>query len=107
MGADPRTMLFEKLTAFGFRPHTTFSQGCIAQHVPDRHPGRFQTAEKFDPDQDGRIIVPLARSVPVSIGKQPDPLVIANGMGGQPRTLRQFTDLHERPFRHDAHEAKS
>lgn len=60
MGTNPRPVLFQQLTAFGLRTDAAFPQGRIAQHVPDRHPGRFQTVEKFDPDQDGCVIVPLA-----------------------------------------------
>ncbi len=32
----------------------------VAQHVPDRHPGGLETTEKFDPDQDRRVVVTLA-----------------------------------------------
>lgn len=104
MGTNPLTLLLQHFTAFGFRADAAFPQSRIAQHVPDRHPGRLQAAEKFDPDQDGCVIVPLARSVPVGIGKQPDPLIVTDGMNRQSRTLRQFTDLHEYLFRHDAKE---
>lgn len=105
MGTNPLTLLLQHVTAFGFRAGAAFPQSGIAQHIPDRHPGRLQVAEKFDPGQDGCVIVTLARSVPVGIGKQPDPLIITDGMSRQSRTLRQFTDLHEHLLRHDAEEA--
>lgn len=105
MGANAFTMLFQHFASFRLRADAALPQGRIAQHVPDRHPGRFQTPEKLDPDQDGYVIVPLARLVPVGIGKQPDPLIIADRMGRKSRAFGQFTDLHKHLFRHDAQEA--
>lgn len=52
MGADTLAVLFQQFAALRLCTDAAFPQGCIAQHLPDRHPGRAQTAKKFDPDQD-------------------------------------------------------
>jgi len=78
MGTNPVAVLFQQRPAIGASAGAEFPQCRIAQHFPDRHSRRFQATEKFDPDEDGCVIVPLARSIPVGVGKQPDPLVIAN-----------------------------
>lgn len=95
MNSDTLAMLFQHIASLRFRADAALPQGCVAQHVPDRHPGRSQTAKESDPDQDRCVVVPLARLVPVRIGQQPDPLIVTDGMGRQSRTLCQFTDLHE------------
>lgn len=95
MSADTLAVLFEQRAALRFRADAALPQGCVAQHFPDRHPSRFKTVEKFYPDQDRCVVVTLARSIPVGMGEQPDPLIVADGVGRQSRTLRQFTNLHE------------
>ncbi|KFE56210.1 hypothetical protein IV01_09605 [Pseudomonas syringae] len=62
-------MLFEHRAALGFSFHTTLAQSRIAQHVSDWHPGRFEAAQKLNPDQDRGVIVTLVRTVTFSIGK--------------------------------------
>lgn len=52
MGADALAMLSQHFASLRFRADAALPQSCITQHVPDRHPGRSQTPEKFDPDQD-------------------------------------------------------
>lgn len=66
----------------------------IKEHFPDRHAGRLQAPEKLDPEEDRGIVIALAGLVPVGIGQQPDPLVVADRMGRQSGTPCQFTDLH-------------
>jgi hypothetical protein len=95
LGTHARAMLFQQSAALRFSLDAAFPKFCIAQHFPDRHPRRFQAVEKFDPDQDRCVVVTLARLVPIGIGKQPDPLVIADRMRRQTRAFRQLTDLHE------------
>lgn len=53
------TMLFQHFLALRFRAGAALPQCRIAQHLPDGHPGRLQSAEKFDPAQDGCIVVAL------------------------------------------------
>lgn len=98
MDTDAIAMLFQYFAPLHLRADAALPQSRIAQHVPDRHPDRPQTPEEFDPDQDGCVVVPLARLVPVRIGKQPDPLIVTDGIGRQSRTLRKFTNLHEHLF---------
>lgn len=71
----------------------------VAQHVPDWHPRRLQTMEEFDPGQDGRIVVTLPPTIAIRIGQQSDPLVVTDGMGGQPAAPGEFADLHDGLFR--------
>jgi len=52
MGADTLAVLFEQSAAFRFGADAALPQGCVAQHFPNRHPGRFEALEKFYPDQD-------------------------------------------------------
>lgn len=80
MGADTIAMLGQQFAAFGLRCRTAFPQFGIAQHLADRHSGRLEAAEKLDPYENGCVVVTLARSVTVCVRKQPDPLVIADGM---------------------------
>src|SRR5690606_5142118 len=52
MGADTLAVLFKQRTALRFRANAALPQGRVAQHFPNRHPGRFEAVEKFYPDQD-------------------------------------------------------
>lgn len=88
------TMLFQQPATFGFGAGPLFTKRRVAQHFTDRHTGRFQAAEKLDPDEDRGIVVTAAGSIPVGVWKQPDPLVIADGVSCQSRALGQFTDFH-------------
>jgi hypothetical protein len=63
MSADTLTVLYKHLAALSFRFHTARSQGCITQHFADWHSGCFQTPQKFDPDQNRSVVVPLPRLV--------------------------------------------
>ena len=94
MGADVLAVPLQKRAALRFGLGTALAQGRVAQHVPDRHPGRFQALEKVDPGQDRCIVVPLAGPVPVGARKQADPLVIADRMGRKARTPCQLANLH-------------
>lgn len=107
VGADALAVLLQHVPALSLGDDAALPQGCVAQHLPDRHSGRLETAEERDPNQDRCVVVTLARLVPVGIGKQSDPLVIADGVSGQSRTLRQFANLHEHRSRHDASEARN
>ena len=99
VGTDGRTVALQKLATLSLSADAALPQCCVAQHVPDRHPGRLQTAEKLDPGQDRCVVIPMARLVAVSIGQQPDPLIVTNRMCCQSRAFRQFTNLHEHPSR--------
>ena len=99
VGTDGRTVPLQKLATLSVSADAALPQCCVAQHVPDRHPGRLQTAEKLDPGQDRCVVIPMARLVAVSIGQQPDPLIVTNRMCCQSRAFRQFTNLHEHPSR--------
>ena len=98
MGTDILAVPFQKRAALRFGADAAFAQGRVAQHVPDRHPGRFQAIEKLDPGQDRCVVVPLAGPVPVGAREQADPLVIADRIGRKARTLCQLTNLHGRSF---------
>ncbi|OJW63712.1 MAG: hypothetical protein BGO65_08940 [Afipia sp. 64-13] len=52
MRADTLAVLFEQRAALRFRANAALPQGRIAQHFTNRHSGRFETAEKFYPNQD-------------------------------------------------------
>jgi hypothetical protein len=52
MRPDALAMLFEQFAALRLRRDTTILQLRIAEHFPDRHPRRFQAAEKLDPGED-------------------------------------------------------
>ena len=80
-GMHPFSMLGQQVATLRFRDDAAFPQGGVAQHLPDRHPRLFQPTEEFDPDKDGRVVVPLTGMVPVRVGEQPDPLVVADGVG--------------------------
>lgn len=97
MRTDTLTVLFEQCAALRFRVDATLPQGCVTQHFPNGHPGRFETIEKFYPGQDRCVVVTLAGLVPVGMGKQPYPLIVTDGVGRQSRTLRQLANLHQRP----------
>jgi hypothetical protein len=99
VGTDGGTVALQQLATLSLSADAALPQCCIAQHVPDRHPGRLQTAEKLDPGQDRCVVVPLARLVAVSIGQQPDPLIVTDRMCCQSRAFRQFTNPHEHPSR--------
>jgi hypothetical protein len=49
---DAVPVLFEQLPPFGFRRRAAAPKSRIAQHLTDRHAGRFEATEKFNPDQD-------------------------------------------------------
>jgi hypothetical protein len=53
----------------------------VAEHLADRHSGGLEPAEEGDPSQDRRVVVSPSGSVPVCVGKQPDPLVVAERVG--------------------------
>ena len=97
MRTDTLTVLFEQCAALCFRVDAALPQGCVTQHFPNRHPGRFETIEKFYPGQDRCVVVTLTRLIPVGMGKQPDPLIVTDGVGRKSRTLRQFANLHPGP----------
>lgn len=96
MRTDTLTVLLEQCAALRFRVAAALPQGRVTQHFPYRHPGRLETIEKFHPGQDRCVVVTLARLVPVGMGKQPDPLIITDGVGRQSRTLCQLANLHQR-----------
>jgi hypothetical protein len=52
MSSDAFPVLFEQFSAFGLRRRATIPKSRISQHLPNRHSGRFQATEKFNPDQD-------------------------------------------------------
>lgn len=69
MSTDALTVLPQHVETLCLRDDAALSQSCVAQHFPDRHSGRLQTAEERDPSQDRRVVVTLTRLVPVGIGK--------------------------------------
>jgi hypothetical protein len=52
MSTDTLAVLFEQRSALCFRVDAALSQGRVTQHFPNRHPGRLETIEKLNPDQD-------------------------------------------------------
>ncbi len=72
-------------------------QLCIAQHLADRHPGCPEMADEADPDQDTLVIVAPPAPPARGVGKQPDPLVVADGMHAQPAGFSQVSDPHRLP----------
>jgi len=44
VGTDGRTVALQKLATLSVSADAALPQCCVAQHVPDRHPGRLQTA---------------------------------------------------------------
>ena len=52
MRTDTLTVLFEQRAALRFRVDAALPQGRVTQHFTNRHPGRFETIEKFYPDKD-------------------------------------------------------
>lgn len=96
MSADALSVLLQHFATRCFRSEALFPQGCIVQHFADWHSGRLQAIEKLDPDEDRRIVVAVSGLVPVSIGEQPDLLVVADRVGRQPRTFCQLANLHRR-----------
>jgi hypothetical protein len=81
VGADALAMLFKKFATFSLCRNTTIPQLRKAEHVPDRHSRRFQASEELDPDKNRSAVVTVTRLVPIRIGQQPDPLVIADSVG--------------------------
>jgi hypothetical protein len=73
-------VLFEQRATLRLRAGAALPQDRITQHLPDRHSGRLQTIEKFDPAQNRCVIVPAARRIPVRAGDQPDPLIVTDGV---------------------------
>ncbi len=96
MSADALSVLLQRFATRCFRSEALFPQGCIVQHFADWHSSRLQAVEKLDPDEDRRIVVAVSGLVPVSLREQPDLLVVADRVGRQPRTFRQFANLHRR-----------
>lgn len=80
MAADLGPVFFKQNPALIQGFHAAFPQACVAQHVPDRHSGRFEAAEKLDPYQDGRVVFALMGGVARRMRQQPDPFIIADGV---------------------------
>jgi len=81
MSADALAVLFEQLATLRLGTGAALPQDRVTQHLSDRHSGRLQTIEKFDPTQNRCVIVSLTRWIPVRAGNQPDPLIITDGVG--------------------------
>lgn len=81
MGTDTLAVLFEQSASLRLRANAALPQRRVVQHFPYRHPGRFEAFEKLYPDQDRYVVVTLARLVPAGIRKQPDPLIVTDGVG--------------------------
>jgi len=91
---DAFAVLFEQLAPFGLGRRAAVPERRIAQHLADRHPRRFEPAEKFNPNQNRCVVVALPRLISNGVRKEPDPLVVADGVGCQTRTLRELSNLH-------------
>lgn len=105
MGANRIAMRFKDLLTLRPGSRTLLTQGRIAQHVANGHAGGFEPVQELDPGQDRGVIVPLARLISGRARQKPDPLVIADRMGRQPRAFCQLSDLHLTLVRHNAEEA--
>src|SRR3569833_2623685 len=89
-------MPIEQRAPFHLRRGPGLPELRVELHVPDRHADRLHTTEKFDPGQDRSVVVALFRSIAPRVGKQPDPLVVADGMSRQSRPSREFAYFHGR-----------
>ena len=66
----------------------------VAEHFLNRHAGRLEAAEEFDPCQHGRVVDALARAVPRGERQQSDSFVIADRVRCEARVFRDITDFH-------------
>jgi hypothetical protein len=73
---DFRPMPFKQNSTFLLGCQATLTQVRVAQHLPDRHAGRLEAAEKVDPYQDGGVVVASMGGIAGRTRKQADPLVI-------------------------------
>jgi hypothetical protein len=77
---NPLAMLPEQFSTFVIGDASLFPQRRIAKHFPDRHAGRLETADEFDPGQNRRIVTALARRIADGPRQQPNPFVITDGV---------------------------
>ena len=75
------TVLLQQFAAVRFRSDTLLAKRRIVQHFTYRHAGGFHSPNEFNPHQNRGVVVTSAGAVPLSIGQQPDPLVISDGVG--------------------------
>jgi hypothetical protein len=94
MGANPVAMVGQKLLALRIGRRPFGPQLRIAHHLADRHSGRFQTAKKCDPDQDGGVIIPVPGSVSRRTWQQPDSFVVADRVRAEAAAFREISDFH-------------
>jgi hypothetical protein len=52
MSSDAFPVLFKQLPAFALCCRAPAPKSRVPQHLPNRHAGRFQATEKFNPNQD-------------------------------------------------------
>ncbi len=96
LGTDLVTVVFQQFTAcFGSRG-TLFTQLGIATHLAQRHAGGLQPSEKFDPDQNGRVIMPLPGRIPIDTRQQTDTLIIPQRISRQSGFAYNLSNLHHK-----------
>lgn len=76
LGADLVTVVFQQFTACFGSLGTLFAQLGIATHLAQWHPCGLQPSEKFDPDQNGGVIIPLSGRIPIDTRQQTNTFVI-------------------------------
>src|SRR5262245_28978220 len=94
VGTHAFTVPLQQRAPLGLGAAASIPEFRVKQHVPDRHTSRLQSAEKLDPHKDRGVVVASAGSISVGVRQQSDPLVVADRMGSQSGTLREFADLH-------------
>ena len=97
MGSHLVAVGFKKPAAFRFGLWSHLPKPRIAEHFPKWHAGCLEAAEKFDPCQDGGIIVSLARRIAMGARQEANALVITKRMGRKSGPLRQFSNPHASP----------
>lgn len=100
MSQDLFAMLFQYVGTLLVRRRAKLAQLGITNHVANWHARGFQAPEKFNPRQDGHVVIALAGVIALDVGQQSDPFVIADGIGRHTRTFCKFTDLHCQVSRH-------
>jgi hypothetical protein len=85
-------VLFKHKTAFGKRSGTLAAQLGKAHHLCARHAGIPQSDEQVDPVEIVLRIPTMAVLSPRDWLKQPDALIVAQGIDAQPRKFRNLLD---------------
>jgi|GEM_PF-2573118 len=96
LGTNLVTVVFQQFAAcFGSRG-TLFTQLGISTHLAQRHPCGLQPSEKFDPDQNGEVIMPLPGRIPIDTRQQTDTLVIPQRISRQSGFAYILSNFHHK-----------